>query len=175
MWIHPHGEVIGVGVKRGSCHGAVAGQLGDPADHDLPESVRKRRLGADLGKGQWNDDTRTHHGRSAANSCAAVALCTCRTAPPADDFSMDTNASFRVSLWGNISGTFFGVMIADFVDFRWSWGGDRDYEHHARIRDGADARDRSAKISGGEAGRYTAAVPDSESSARFRRLEEPSA
>ena len=75
-----------------------------------------------------------------------------------DSFEAETNQSF-LSIWANLSGTFFhggGGAGFDFADC----GRRGDYEHHAGFGNGTDAGDRDSQGSGSTLGRRDAAVPD---------------
>ena len=75
-----------------------------------------------------------------------------------DSFAAETNASF-LSIWSNLSGTFFIAMIAIAGDFA-GGGRHRDHEHHAGVGHRADARDRHTKSDGSAPPGCAAAVPD---------------
>ncbi len=149
-------QVIGVGEKARFGAGAIAGQLGDPADHHVP----RKCTGATI--------------RCASGCKAAEPQATgIRTMDEvrqilrgrrhlrygvADDFAIETNASF-LSLWGKHQRNVLRGDGRDRFDFA-GRGRDRDHEHHARLGDGADARNRVAQIGGSAAGGHPHAVSD---------------
>jgi len=99
-------EIIGVGKKRGS----VMGQSQDNWVI-LPLTTYQRIYGSDDSLRLWVKAGGTQALEPTMDEVRLILRGRRHVAyRDPDDFAMDTNASF-LSLWGSISGTFFGVMI----------------------------------------------------------------
>ena len=75
-----------------------------------------------------------------------------------NDFDIITQSNF-LDLWDQITGSILPGHDRDKLD-RPRGGGDRRHEHHARQRDGADARDRGAESARRAPPGHPLAVPD---------------
>jgi len=99
-------EIIGVGQKRGS----VMGQSQDNWVI-LPLTTYQKSYGSDDSLRLWVKAAGTQALERTMDEVRLILRGRRHVAyREADDFAMDTNASF-LSLWSSISGTFFGVMI----------------------------------------------------------------
>jgi putative ABC transport system permease protein len=99
-------EIIGVGKKRGS----VMGQSQDNWVI-MPLTTYQKIYGSDNSLRLWVKAAGTQALEPTMDEVRLILRGRRHVAyRDSDDFAMDTNASF-LALWGNISGTFFGVMI----------------------------------------------------------------